>query len=171
MSVEELSIRPIQGDDEVRECAALMASSEPWITLGRTFEQATRILTSPTREVYVAMLGRDVAGFVVIIMRGIFVGFIQTIAVRPDIRNRGIGAALMTFAEERILRDTPNVFLCVSSFNDGARRFYARLGYSVVGELAELLIPGHSEILMRKSTGPWSGFTKAAAPDDDRSGA
>ncbi|MFN2443136.1 MAG: GNAT family N-acetyltransferase, partial [Thermoanaerobaculia bacterium] len=52
----------------------------------------------------------------------------------------------------------PNVFLFVSSFNDGARRLYERLGYRVVGEVPDYLIPGASEILMRKTIGPLSEF-------------
>jgi ribosomal protein S18 acetylase RimI-like enzyme len=155
-----LEIRPIAGDDEVRECATLMASSEPWITLGRTLEQATGIMTSPTREVYVGTVDGEIVGFVVLIMRGIFVGFVQSLAVRLECRNRGVGAELMKFAEERILRETPNVFLCVSSFNDAAQRFYERLGYEVAGELNDLILRGHSEILMRKTTGPYSEFRK-----------
>jgi len=169
MSVEGLVIRPIQGEDEVRTCAAMMVSSEPWITLGRTFEQATRIMTSPTREVHVAALDGELVGFVVLVMRVVLTGFVQSLAVREDVRGRGIGTALMAFVEERVFRDSPNVFLCVSSFNDGARRFYERLGYSVVGELSEILVPGHSEILMRKSTGPWSAFTKPGGQDDSGS--
>jgi ribosomal protein S18 acetylase RimI-like enzyme len=159
---ERIEIRAIGGDDEVHACAEMMSSSEPWLTLGRTYEQAVRILTSPTREVYVAVADGRPVGFVVLIMRGAFVGFVQTLAVAPALRGRGIGAALMRFAEERILRDTPNVFLCVSSFNDGAQRFYRRLGYEVVGELGDMLIRGHSEILMRKSAGPISEFRRAA---------
>jgi ribosomal protein S18 acetylase RimI-like enzyme len=169
-SADNLEIRPINGDAEVRECAELMASSEPWITLQRTFEQATRILSSPTREVYVGTLDGEIAGFVVLFMRGIFVGFVQTLAIKPSCRNKGIGAALMEFVEQRVLRDTPNVFLCVSSFNEGAQRFYKRLGYEVVGDLKELIVPGHAEILMRKTTGPYSEFKPegAPAPTDDK---
>ena len=158
--VDRIDIRALAGDDEVRACAELMATSEPWITLGRTCDQAVRILTSPSREVYVGAVEGELVGFVVLIMRGAFVGFVQTLAVDPARRGRGIGEALMRFAEERIFRDTPNVFLCVSSFNDGALRFYRRLGYEVVGELRDMLIPGHSEILMRKSTGPISEFRR-----------
>lgn len=163
-----LEIRAINGDAEVQECAGLMASSEPWITLRRTYEQATGLLTSPTREVYVGLLDGELAGFIVLVMRGIFVGFVQTLAVKPDIRNKGIGAALMEFAERRILRDTPNVFLCVSSFNKGARRFYERLGYEVIGELEELILRGHSEILMRKTTGPYSEFKQESTSSSGR---
>jgi ribosomal protein S18 acetylase RimI-like enzyme len=50
------------------------------------------------------------------------------------------------------------VFLCVSSFNDAARRLYERLGYAAVGRLPNFLVDGHDEILMMKSAGPWSGF-------------
>jgi len=159
--VDGLEIRPIAGDAEVRACAEMMSSSEPWLTLERTCDQAVRILTSPTREVYVGVAGGELVGFVVLIMRGAFFGFVQTLAVWAEWRGRGIGAALMSFAEERILRDTPNVFLCVSSFNDGAQRFYRHLGYEAVGELRDLIVPGHSEILMRKSTGPLSEFRRS----------
>lgn len=155
-----IDIRAPADDDEVHACAEMMSSSEPWLTLGRTHDQAVKILTSPTREVYVGVIDGRLVGFVVLIMRGAFVGFVQTLAVEPDQRGRGIGEALMRFAEDRILRDTTNVFLCVSSFNDGAMRFYRRLGYEVVGELRDMIIGGHSEILMRKTTGPISEFRR-----------
>jgi ribosomal protein S18 acetylase RimI-like enzyme len=38
----------------------------------------------------------------------------------------------------------------VSSFNDGARRLYERLGYERVGELKDLAVDGASEWLMCK---------------------
>lgn len=66
----------------------------------------------------------------------------------------------MEFAEQRIFRDSPNVFICVSSFNDAARRLYERLGYQKVGELRDLIVPGASEHLMRKTTGAWSTFRR-----------
>jgi len=60
----------------------------------------------------------------------------------------------MGFAEERILRQSPNVFLCVSSFNHRAKTFYKLLGYQRVGELPDFLVQGQVEILMRKTRGP-----------------
>jgi ribosomal protein S18 acetylase RimI-like enzyme len=66
---------------------------------------------------------------------------------------------MMRFAEERIFRQSPNVFLCVSSFNRRAQKFYERLGYACVGELTDFLVPGHSEILLRKTRGPLLAFT------------
>ena len=164
--MQDLTIRALDGESEVSACVDLMVSSEPWITLGRTADQARRIMTSPTREVYVATTGGEVVGFVVLVMKGLFVGFVQSLAVTPESRGRGIGEELMRFAEGRIFHEHPNVYLCVSSFNERARSFYARLGYEVVGELKELLIRGHSEILMRKTTGPMSEFTEGIGAAD-----
>ena len=66
----------------------------------------------------------------------------------------------MAFAEKRIFSETPNVFVCVSSFNKGAQRFYERLGYEVIGELRDYIISGHSEILLRKTIAPLTDFKK-----------
>jgi ribosomal protein S18 acetylase RimI-like enzyme len=131
-----------------------MSGSEPWRTLGRTYDQALRLLTSKTREVHVARVSGELVGFIVLWMQGPFVSFVQTLAVKPEWRGRGVGASIMQFVEHRIFNEFRNVFLCVSSFNEGAFRFYRRLGYHRVGDLTEMLIPGHSEILMRKTTGP-----------------
>jgi len=156
-------IQPLSTDAEAWACAELMASADPWRRLGRTLEQSYRIVRDPAREVYVALEPSAaayprVAGFIVVIMQGAFVGYIQSVAVRDDCRGRGLGTALIALAERRILRDTPNVFICASSFNPAARRLYERLGYTVVGELTDYIVRGHSEILLRKTTGPLAEF-------------
>jgi ribosomal protein S18 acetylase RimI-like enzyme len=152
-------IRPLAGPAEAAMCARLMAASEPWVTLRRSYEASLRIVTDPTREVSVAVRGADVVGFVIVCMTGAFVGYIQTVCVTPAERGRGLGTRLVRHAEERIFRESPNAFLCVSSFNPDARRFYERLGYETIGALADYLVQGHAEILMRKTRGPWSEFT------------
>lgn len=156
-----LTFRPLGDEREVEVCASMMAQSEPWKTLRRDYEMCRRAVSDPTREVYVALAGDDnaeIAGFVILNMKGAFVGYIQTLCVAPERRGQGTGTALLRFAEERILRDTPNVFMCVSSFNEGAQRLYARLGYTVVGELKDYIVSGHSEILLRKTIAPLSEF-------------
>src|SRR6185295_393094 len=92
---------------------------------------------------------------IILTMRGALVGFIQTVCVDAVTRGSGLGTRLVAFAEERIFRQTPNVFLCVSSFNPRARALYERLGYEVIGELKDYIIEGASEILMRKTLGPF----------------
>lgn len=159
-----LFIRRLASAQEAHACAELMAGSEPWRTLGRTVEASRRILDDPTREVYVAEDDAGVAGFMILCLVGPFTGYIQTICIAPGRRGEGLGTRLVAFAEERIAQVSPNVFLCVSSFNDDARRLYERLGYEYVGELRDYLIAGASELLYRKTRGPWSAFR---APHED----
>jgi ribosomal-protein-alanine N-acetyltransferase len=148
------SITPLETEADARVCAGLMASSEPWLTLGRTFETSLAIVKDQTREVYLLRDGAAIAGFLIICMVGAFVGYIQTICIHPEHRGQGLGSRLVEFAEQRILSEVPNVFMCVSSFNRDARRLYERLGYTVVGELTDYIVQGHSEILLRKTRGP-----------------
>ena len=147
-------IEPLQNDDDARACAAMMCSTDPWLTLRRSFNECLRTITDPIGETYVARQDGAVRGFIIVVMRGAFVGYIRSICVAADARGSGVGSGLMAFAEERVFRELKNVFLCVSSFNPRARALYERLGYEAVGELKDYVIAGASEIIMRKSIGP-----------------
>jgi ribosomal protein S18 acetylase RimI-like enzyme len=157
---DDLEIRRLAGPEEAAWCARIMSESEPWVTLKRTYENALAVVNNPTREVYVASRGGELRGFIVLSMQGAFIGYVQTICIAPGSRRQGLGSRLLAYAEWRILRDSPNVFMCVSSFNTEARRLYERLGYEEVGELAAYLVPEYSEILLRKTIGPWRTFKK-----------
>jgi ribosomal-protein-alanine N-acetyltransferase len=149
------AITPLETEAEAEACARLMAESEPWVTLGRTYGASLALIRDPTREVFVLRdPQQQLSGFVILCLTGAFVGYIQTIFIHPDRRGQGLGSKLLDFAERRILSRFPNVFMCVSSFNHGARRLYERMGYQVVGELTDYIVAGHSEILLRKTTGP-----------------
>jgi len=128
-----LTIRPLQSATEAQACARIIAASEPWVTLGRGYEMCLGLVSNERRERYVACQGDSLVGILVLDMKGAFVGYIQIICVAPEFRSQGIGTRLIGFAEQRIFRESPNVFLCVSSFNTPAQRLYERLGYRVVG--------------------------------------
>jgi steroid delta-isomerase-like uncharacterized protein len=150
---EPLEVRAASESD-LEWCAGLMVRSEPWITLKRSRDEAHRILTAPSKECYLACRAEARVGFVLLDMGGGLPGYIQSVCVVPELRQRGLGTRLIRFAEERILRDAHNVFMCVSSFNGAAQRLYERLGYERVGDLRNYMIRGASEILLRKTSGP-----------------
>ena len=152
-----MQIHSLSSRAEAEACAGMMVVSDPWKTLGGTFERCLGIIEQPRQEVYVADDGGP-AGFIIVNMNGAFVGYIRIICVAPERRSSGLGTQLIRFAEERIFRDSPNAFLCVSSFNPRARALYERLGYEAVGELRDYLIRGASEILMRKTKGSIAEF-------------
>lgn len=142
-----------------------MSTTDPWLTLGRGFDECLKVVSDPDREIYVATDETGVTGFLILQMRGTFVGYIQTVAVRADQRRQGLGTTLIEFAEERIFRDHPNVFMCVSSFNPRAKELYLRLGYSEIGEIPDFIVRGHSEILLRKTIAPLSEWRSAKSSE------
>ena len=139
----------------------MMSSSEPWVTLKRDYARCVTAVSDRGRELYVALSDDRVAGFILLNMQGPFPGYIQTVCVADSARGGGIGSQLVRYAEERIGRISPNVFLCVSSFNPGAQRLYERLGYEFIGTLRNFLVEGLDELLYRKSLGPWDTFKPA----------
>ena len=120
-----------------------MANSQPWITLSISYERSLALLTNASRERYLAEVSGHRAGFLMVSMQGAFVGYVQLLGVAAEFRGQGVGKALIEFAEQRIFRETQNVFICVSDFNQDAQRFYARMGYERVGELRDFIVAGH----------------------------
>ncbi|MBI4351789.1 MAG: GNAT family N-acetyltransferase [Elusimicrobia bacterium] len=134
--------------------AALMAASDPWLKLGLGPAHCLKSLNVPFRETYVTKAAGKISGLVTITMYGTFKGYIQSLFVAEGFRGEGLGGKLLAFAEKKVLARSPNVFLCVSSFNTGALRFYRRLGYKKAGLLKDFVRKGSDEILLRKTTGP-----------------
>jgi len=157
-------IRPLANDAEARQCGGMMCTTDPWITIGRDFDDCVSIVQKAGREVYVAEEDGAIGGFIILDMNGAFIGYIAILCVNASRRGTGIGSRLIRFAEERIFAETPNAFICASSFNPRARGLYERLGYKPVGELADYVIPGHFELLMRKTIGPLRGFRAPGRP-------
>lgn len=154
----KLRIRKLAGRSEARVCAQIMSTSEPWVTLQRSFSESLKILLHPHRETYVAAVKSEVIGFIILQLEGTFTGYIQTIAIKEGWRNHGFGSQLLAFAEKKVFLKKPNVFLCVSSFNKKAQRLYRRLGYQKIGVIRNFIVSGHDEILLRKTIGPLVAF-------------
>jgi ribosomal protein S18 acetylase RimI-like enzyme len=148
--MENIIIHPAN-ESERDLAAALLAGSEPWITLGITARQCEKTCHDPEYLVYIAYLGDEPAGTVILDPRGLAGSpYLKSIAVYPKFRGRGVGSSILSFSEDLFRSESKHFFLCVSSFNQGARKFYERHGYKVIGELKDYIIEGASEILMYK---------------------
>ena len=138
-------------DGERSWCAALMASSEPWITLRRDLAACRSACEDPAYLVLVARRLSAPCGFVRVHPAGLAGSpYVATVAVSEAERCRGVGAALLDAVEERYASTARHLFLCVSSFNGRARAFYERRGFRPMGELPDYVIDGASEMLMGK---------------------
>jgi ribosomal protein S18 acetylase RimI-like enzyme len=150
-------IRQAAGDD-TRWAAALMAASDPWITLGRGLDACLAACTSTQDVLEIAESGGERCGLVLVRPAGVAgAPYIVSIAVAPEFRSHGVGAALLGHVERAYRGRSRHLFLCVSSFNPRARRFYERHGFEAVGTLRAFLIEGADEILMHKRLAPADG--------------
>lgn len=137
--------------DERDWAAKLFSSSEPWKTLGITYESLWATCHDVEYLVYIAHIEEKPCGVIILDPRGVAgAPYIKSVLVEEKYRNDGIGAALIRFAENLFSEKSPHIFLCVSSFNQKARSFYERLGYTIIGELKDHIKDGESEILMYK---------------------
>jgi ribosomal protein S18 acetylase RimI-like enzyme len=148
--MEELEI-VIATDEEREWAAALLAGSEPWITLGISLEQCQKTCRDPEYLIYVAHWRGVRCGAMVLHQRGVAGSpYLKSIAVAEGYRSRRVGAEMLRFAEDLFRDRARHLFLCVSSFNPLAQAFYERNGYQAVGEFKDYIIDGASEILMHR---------------------
>lgn len=157
----DVEIREIQ-EEHIAQCVKVVPQIEPWVTLGATPEEMEEYFRKllNREEGFVALLDEEVVGFITI-KRGFLYGcYIRRLAVKEGYRRKGIGRQIMQFIEDYAFVRYLNVFLCVSSFNTGAQKFYEDLGYQKIGELPNLIMEGHSEHLLRKTVGPISDYIR-----------
>ncbi len=147
-------IRRVVTEMEKIICAEMMAGSDTWTTLGFTHDQLMNTLNDALNEVFAVYVEEEIVGTIIIQTKGAFSGYLKSIAVKNGWRDKHLGKMMIEFIENKIFTKSANVFLCVSSFNPDAKKFYLKLGYKVIGELKNYLVEGHDEILMRKTTGP-----------------
>jgi ribosomal-protein-alanine N-acetyltransferase len=146
---------------DLAACRRLILESEPWITLQYDDADVHSLVRSVAgANLLVAHAGERLVGFA-LSAPGVLLGeYLKILVVEPAYQSQGVGRRLMEELERRAFQRWPNVYLCVSDFNTGARRFYQRLGYQEVGVLRDLLFPGMGEVLMRKSVGAWRGKSR-----------
>ncbi|HJU05167.1 MAG TPA: GNAT family N-acetyltransferase [Nitrospiraceae bacterium] len=149
------SIRPYQSQDRYA-VIRMLADSDPWKTLGYTASHWERLFDPlPSgRDGFIIERGGNLAGMALIRPRFLFGDYLELLAIAPSMQGHGWGRELLRHVEGVVFARVKNLFLCVSDFNAGARRFYRREGYQEIGPIPNFLIPGTAEILLRKTTGP-----------------
>jgi len=130
-------------------CQEITSASEPWKSLKEQIDFARYI---SLKQSYVCIDSGRVAGFIIFTPEPVFArgGYLRALGVAPGIRRKGIGEKLMTFAESKTAHRSHFFYLCVSSFNRKAQSFYKKRGYSKVGALPGLIMPGATEFIYWK---------------------
>lgn len=149
------TVRPYKPDD-FAAVVRLLADLDPLKRLNYSASDWERLFGTSLqgREAFVIETGGSVVGVGVLRQRFLFGDYLELFAIAALAHGRGYGRALLAHLESVVFRRAKNLFVCVSDFNHQARRFYERNGYTEIGPILHLLIPGSSEILLRNTTGP-----------------
>jgi ribosomal protein S18 acetylase RimI-like enzyme len=77
--------------------------------------------------------------------------YLELLAVLPEFQGRSLGAKVLAWFEgEGTKLGARNLWVCASSFNTRAVRFYERHGFIQAATLPGLVFDGYDEILLRK---------------------
>ncbi len=149
---DDMTLVPMSSEDAA-VIGALCAGMEPWLSYPFCAEELIRFFAAqePHAPRFSVMRHGDLVGALVV-RRDWFRGpYVHMLAVASRLHGRGIGGALLGFVEAEARRNGDrNLWIAATATNTGARRLYARSGYSEVAHLDGLVRDGVTEVLMRK---------------------
>jgi ribosomal protein S18 acetylase RimI-like enzyme len=148
----EVAAAPALGPDQAQVIARTLAGMDPWVTLGYSAEALASSLQAvhPDLTRYLAVRDGETLGLAVVRHPWLRGAYIELFAVLPGAQGHGVGRALLGHVEATYRGRAGNLWLLVSGFNSRARRFYEGQGFREIGLIADLVVPGQDEVLMRK---------------------
>jgi diamine N-acetyltransferase len=149
------TLSSLEAEDAV-EISRVLSSMDPWRRLGYRPEQLRSYLVreDPALKRYAVRVAGDKAGVLCVRHPWLLGPYNELLAVYPPFQGRSLGREVLGWMEEQYRAAARNIWTTVSSFNTGARRFYAGLGFTEVAPLYDLIEHGYDEILLRKKLTP-----------------
>lgn len=139
-------------EEAARALCTDLSAMDPWLTLGYQPGTLYRYLTR--QDSCLARMGVFVngtpAGILCVRYPWLVGANLELLALRSGFQGTGLGAEVLGWLTERSRPLGSSLWTTVSSFNAGARRFYARHGFEAVACLPDLIKPGFDELLLRK---------------------
>jgi [ribosomal protein S18]-alanine N-acetyltransferase len=86
-----MKIELTTNEDVLDDCALLMSTSEPWLTLKRDLKACKDAMRGDNKEVYIGTENSELVGFAVLQMSGTFKGYIQSILIKQSHQGSGYG--------------------------------------------------------------------------------
>ena len=140
----------------LKECTAALLDSKIGTVYFPSAQRARAFLQEGLTkgEVFVAVDEHDnCVGYIWFTLDGAFYRFpyLLNIAVKKELRGKGIGKKLLAVFEEKGFAEASRIFLLVSDFNAKAKKLYQAIGYKEVGVIPDFIKPGVAEHIMMKS--------------------
>jgi GNAT superfamily N-acetyltransferase len=138
--------------EQARAVANILVELDPWRTLGYAADGLARYLMrdDPGLHRYRTVGDAGTQGVVCVRYPWLRGPYIEVIGFAPRAQGKGLGAGIIAWIEGEVRVEAANLWALVSSFNEPARRFYARRGFVEIAPLDDLVVPGFAEVLLRK---------------------
>ena len=104
---------------------AILTSSDPWKRLGFGASDWLRIFAPlpAGRDTFILDVEGTVLGIAIVRRKFLFGDYLELLGIAPSATGRGLGSSLLAHIESLTFARAPNLFACVSDFNDAARGF------------------------------------------------
>ncbi len=113
-----------------------------------------QLIRNPSKNVVVARGKRSLAGFGIMTYHE-YSANLDLLAVKSQYRGRGVGSQIVLWLEKVALTaGITNVFVQVRKTNSVAIRFYERLGFQMIGEIAGYYQVHEAAVIMCKGIRP-----------------
>jgi len=133
--------------------AAAIVAIPPWSVMSYPAEAMARFLATADGNAshYAVEVEGEQAGAVSVRSPWLKGPYLELLALLPKAQGQGVGSSILVWFEEEALKvGARNLWVCASSFNTRALRFYERHGFEQAATLPGLVADGYDEILLRK---------------------
>jgi ribosomal protein S18 acetylase RimI-like enzyme len=145
-------LRPLSANN-AETLGQALAAMPPWSVIGWPAELLTAgfLRQRPSVSRFELVVEGELAGIVAIQDPFLHGPYLQILAILPGFQRRNLGLAVLQWMEREARRgEARQLWLCVSTFNNGAKAFYERFGFEAVTVLEKLATEASDELLMRK---------------------
>jgi ribosomal protein S18 acetylase RimI-like enzyme len=152
--LDGVRLQRITGSRDAADVAALFAAIPPWRTLGYSVPQLQGFFTRPDpalNRFCVRSPGGTLQGAIAVRYPWLRGPYLEILGLSPAARGQGLGRQLIGWMAAEAGPASQNLWALVSAFNDAARQFYRRQGFVEIATLADFLVAGSDELLLRKT--------------------
>ncbi len=130
-----------------------LAAMPPWSVIGWPADRLARSFARdvPSLRRFEILAGGELAGIAAIQYPFLHGPYLRLLAILPAFQGRNLGRRVLEWMESEARADEARqLWLCVSTFNGRARKFYEGFGFEAVTVLEKLASDRSDELLMRK---------------------
>jgi diamine N-acetyltransferase len=147
-----VALTPLQ-EGEAEVLGEVFAAIDPWKSYPFTAAALAGYFAQhePDAPRFALRLGDQLAGVVGLRLNWLRGPYLQFLGIAPAFQTAGLGKLVLDWIDHEARSGSAhNVFVCATDTNAKAIAFYKRHGFRLVGDLADLVQAGKTEVLLRK---------------------